>query len=1083
MKYTCFLLPLFLLTLFLPGLAWSRPILLPDQPTMTLDDLGLYEVGYALRGGPEVHLPVGWTSGIDSPTGAACQSAGVQNGREAWLLHCPWRGKTGVTFQEFTFQLPRVPKIVLRGATALRADAVGKSDGVTFRVFVDGAKQVEVNRTDSAWQPFDIDLTPNAGKTVTLRFETDPGPHDDSSFDFALWGNRQVVLTGFAPIVTPHPDPLPLDLRRLTSRQNGSVAPPSGFTGSTSVKVTANAATLRYVGADGTLEYTWKPDSSPESLLGNVTLRARMAGDTPVEVPLAGQSRLEWTDTATLTASQLIGNAGGTGANLTRTYAVGGVTTTVTITGKIVGKSLVFEVACDRPLLRGLDGGEWGPTLRRRQVAIPYYSNPIWYLARENMFAGSFLDWTHSLASSQDRMRATYEPLTNGTRNLLKERLVYTVAWHLDETLPNIPNAPSPFRADLSHRVMLDIWGNTFPAVQAHLEDLAENGLGPAAAILHVWQHDGYDNGLPGHVPANAEQGGDTALKALVQTSQRDGIEMAPHENYVDYYPNFPGFTDTDIARASDGSRVPAWYNPGTKIQSFAVKPTRILPLAMTQGPEVIKRYGSEADYLDVHSAVPPWFHVDFEAGQAGAGKFETVRDAHRSLWAYERQLHHGPVFGEGANHWYWSGDLDGVEAQFGQGWPDGQGTSAPLLVDFDLLKIHPLQFNHGMGYYERWWAQGPNAQRGLLSLLDQYRMQEAIYGHQGFLGGEAWHDAGLAWLESNLMRFLTEQTALENPIAIDYFVKGHWRDTSAAAKLGDWSRVRVIYSNELTVLANSSAAPWTVDGVTLPQYGWLASGQGLRVGTCLRGGVISDLAETARTLFVNARPAVDWGTPGQTRLRPSVAEFTPTGPRTFRATYHWAVGQKLPADDGCFVHFVQPTLADGGENIRFQQDHALPLPTSQWKPGQTITDGPWNITIPADASPGDYPWTIGLVEPGGGRLTLQGQSDAHSRIVLGILHVQPNGLSFTPTPPDSGSVNAPVNRDGRVLDFGSIRTNGSVFIYREGTEWVLRPFPRDRPFTIQLNARLGHPPSAIVTKGWWTLPLTGEATYRWPTR
>ena len=176
MKHLRLLLTLLLLTLALPGTGWARPVIVPDQPVMPLDDLGLYEVGYALRGGPEVRLPVGWTSGLDSPTGAACQSAGVQNGREAWLLHVPWRGKTGVTFQEFTLQLPRVPKIVLRGATALRADGVGKSDGVTFRVFVDGAKRLEVNRADATWQPFTLDLTALAGKTVTLRFETDPGP-------------------------------------------------------------------------------------------------------------------------------------------------------------------------------------------------------------------------------------------------------------------------------------------------------------------------------------------------------------------------------------------------------------------------------------------------------------------------------------------------------------------------------------------------------------------------------------------------------------------------------------------------------------------------------------------------------------------------------------------------------------------------------------------------------------------------------------------------------------------------------------------------------------------------------------------
>ena len=109
-----------------------------------------------------------------------------------------------------------------------------------------------------------------------------------------------------------------------------------------------------------------------------------------------------------------------------------------------------------------------------------------------------------------------YDARTDGTRNLLRERLVYTAAWHLAETLPNIPNPPSPFRADLSGRVMLDIWGGSFATVQERLHTLADAGFGPGAAILHDWQRDGYDNGLPAHVPANPNLGGDPAMAALV---------------------------------------------------------------------------------------------------------------------------------------------------------------------------------------------------------------------------------------------------------------------------------------------------------------------------------------------------------------------------------------------------------------------------------------------------------------------------------------------------------------------------------------------------------------------------------------
>ena len=318
----------------------------------------------------------------------------------------PGAEKTGVTFQEFTLRLPRSPRIVLRGATALRADGVGKSDGVTFRVFVDGVKQLDVNRTDGDWQPFTVDLTAQAGKVVTVRFETDPGPLDNASFDFALWGGRQIVLTGFQPTIQTHPAPPPLDLRRLTSRQNGSVAPLSGFAGKTSAQVTASEAVLRYQGADGILEYHWKLGSGDSgSFLGDLTLRAKMTGDAPVVLPLAGQARLDWAAEATPTGTRLAPALGGTGAALTRTYSVVGRTATVTVTGHLEGKSLVSDVRCDTSLLRGMDGGGWGPVVRRHQIGVPYYSNPIVYLAHENVFAGAFLDWTSSSASSQDGMR------------------------------------------------------------------------------------------------------------------------------------------------------------------------------------------------------------------------------------------------------------------------------------------------------------------------------------------------------------------------------------------------------------------------------------------------------------------------------------------------------------------------------------------------------------------------------------------------------------------------------------------------------------------------------------------------------
>jgi hypothetical protein len=372
--------------------------------------------------------------------------------------------------------------------------------------------------------------------------------------------------------------------------------------------------------------------------------------------------------------------------------------------------------------------------MRRKHISTPYYSGQVFYLPVENLFANAYLDWTDSHATVQDCSRATYNALTDGSYNLLKERAVFTAAWHIEETLPNIPNHPSPYMKQLGTKIVLDIWGGRYTDIAQKLQTLADYGINNCVALIHDWQRSGYDNALPMHIPAQAGYGGDEGMKTLVQTGTKLGYFMALHENYVDYYPNYDLFDEKDIALDSEGKRQFAWFNPGTKIQSFAEKPNAIMRLAQTQSPEIHRRYGTNACYLDVHSAVPPWFHIDMRADEEGAGLFSRTWDVHGQLWQFERQTHGGPVFGEGANHWYWSGRLDGVEAQFGVGWTAG-GMNAPLMVDFDLLKMHPLQFNHGMGYYERWWTD-PHWGECRKSLTDMKAFSVVLRGQIFLLPG-----------------------------------------------------------------------------------------------------------------------------------------------------------------------------------------------------------------------------------------------------------------------------------------------------------------------------------------------------------
>ncbi len=1083
--------------------AVGQPAITPDLPVLNLDELGIYTVGYAYRGQPEQQFPLGWSGFFEDRTGVACEPFGTQNGKSAFLLHCPWRNGTGIAFQQFIFSLPaQATRILLRGATAMRSENVTNSDGVTFRLYANGTKLFDYHQTNDIWRTYEYDFTSQRGSNLVVRFEVDPGPNNNPAFDYSLWGDRQLALEGYTPPVIPHPPPPPLALSSLWSGQTTEMAPPSGFAGTNTTSLSNSVARLRYAGPEGVLEYEWHlPQSVSDGLFGTVILNAQMVGDEPVTVPLANSAALTWSQSASPMDS---GWAVGPGCALWRRFNLGTAIATVRVSGQLLGKTLVLTVTCDQAKITAFDPGVWGPVLRRRQVAAPYYAGAPNYLAQENLFANLQSDWTASAATYYNGSKAYYDALTDGTRVALSERVLFAAGWHLDEVLPNPPNPASPWRDFLANKIVLDVWGGTFTNTATNLKMLADYGVTNCVALIHDWQRSGYDNALPMHYPANAAYGGDTGMSNLVATGTALGIRCALHENYVDYYPNYDLFTTNDIALNSAGQLQLAWYNPGTHIQSFAEKPNAILRLAATQSPEIHRRYATQANYLDVHSAVPPWFHVDRRASETGAGRLTRVWDVHRQLWSYERQTHTGPVFGEGNNHWCWSGCLDGVEAQFGSGWPGNGGFSAPLAVDFDLLKIHPLQFNHGMGYYSRWWptegyatnwAGGPAP----MIVLDRYRVQEVAYGHAGFLDSSVYATVPLAWLEHHLLTPLMARYGTARPVEILYNSGGTWLDATALAKVGSGetnNRVRVRYENGLTVTANGTSNSWAIGSWLLPDWGWVAEATGFSAGTILRNGLVSDFADTGTSVFLNARAASDWNLSNYRRIHPSVASFQQTGTRAFRVTYRWDVQDTLARNYTAFVHFCTNGV------IRAQQDHTVTPPTSQWQVGTAVSDGPWNVSLSSSLPDGNYDWLIGLYDAtgDGSRVHLQGVDDGTARIRLGVLTLANAGSVLTfvaetnlPNMDPSAWYSQHLNRSNLVVDFGMARTDGSAWLRREGNFWRLKTWPRERNFTLELNRERFEQPLQVQCIGGsasqvtpvaagtrWRLPLNGASEYLW---
>jgi hypothetical protein len=98
-----------------------------------------------------------------------------------------------------------------------------------------------------------------------------------------------------------------------------------------------------------------------------------------------------------------------------------------------------------------------------------------------------------------------------------------------------------------------------------------------------------------------------------------------------------------------------------------------------------------------------------------------------------------------------------------------------------------------------------------------------------------------------------------------------------------------------------------------------------------------------------------------------------------------WRTDERLNANYTVFVHLRR---AEDGEQVAAFDSPPVngSMPTSQWTPGQTITDT-HAVAIPADAAAGDYTIVIGLYEyPTFERLALTGQGT--TELVAGTIHI-----------------------------------------------------------------------------------------------
>ena len=129
-----------------------------------------------------VVLPGGWT-GMDPVTGTAVSFdplvTRAPKAAPAIGIHPPWRRSPGRARLTWRISLPSATPVTFSTAVAIRDTLAPEppSDGVTFRVLVDGQTLFATHSSSMEWEEARVDLSPFAGKEIGLALESDVGPN------------------------------------------------------------------------------------------------------------------------------------------------------------------------------------------------------------------------------------------------------------------------------------------------------------------------------------------------------------------------------------------------------------------------------------------------------------------------------------------------------------------------------------------------------------------------------------------------------------------------------------------------------------------------------------------------------------------------------------------------------------------------------------------------------------------------------------------------------------------------------------------------------------------------------------------
>ncbi len=185
----------------------------PGQQVNSLDDLIDTEFVAGLQFGDIFRPGSVWSSG--EPTIATID--GIP--KETIFAHPPSDGQTVL---QFLLSLPQAREVIFSFSMGLQK---GCSDGVFFKVLVNGETQFERFADTFKWEDANISLSRYEGETVLLELITDPG--EDVNCDWAHWADLFITAEGVEASGDVNQDGIINILDIILVAQNLGQKPPS----------------------------------------------------------------------------------------------------------------------------------------------------------------------------------------------------------------------------------------------------------------------------------------------------------------------------------------------------------------------------------------------------------------------------------------------------------------------------------------------------------------------------------------------------------------------------------------------------------------------------------------------------------------------------------------------------------------------------------------------------------------------------------------------------------------------------------------------------------------------------------------